>query len=452
MHLHILGIGGTFMAGIARLAVESGHRVSGVDGPLYPPMSTQLDALGIEVHEGYTEDSLAPAPDLVIVGNAISRGNPAFERALSDGLPYASGPEWLKHNVLHSRHVIAVAGTHGKTTVSSLVAWMLEHAGLEPGFLIGGVAENFAVSARLGKGRVFVVEADEYDTALFDKRSKFLHYLPRTLVINNLEFDHADIFENLEAIERQFHHLVRTLPAEALIVRPAPDAAIDAVLAMGCWSRTATFGTDAGCDWRYERTAGDATLSIVPPGGEPLTAPTSLPGAHNAWNVLAAVAAADDVGVAPADALAALAEFRSVKRRLELRGEHRGIAVYDDFAHHPTAIAATIAALREVRPEGRVLAVLEPRSNTMRMGVHADTLADALSGAAYAAVYAPPEVAWNVAAALEGRPGCEVCASVVETLEAVLAHARSGDAILVMSNGAFDNIHERLLGALAESA
>ncbi|MGR8920835.1 MAG: UDP-N-acetylmuramate:L-alanyl-gamma-D-glutamyl-meso-diaminopimelate ligase, partial [Gammaproteobacteria bacterium] len=353
MHLHVLGIGGTFMAGMARLAVELGHEVTGSDQALYPPMSTQLEALGIRVFEGYDPAALDPAPDLVVVGNALSRGNPCVEHILSNDLPYASGPEWLERHVLPGRHVIAIAGTHGKTTTTSLTAWLLEATGLAPGFLIGGVAENFGVSARLGSGKAFVIEADEYDTAFFDKRSKFVHYHPRTLVINNLEFDHADIFDDLGAIQRQFHHLVRTMPAEARILRPAPYPAIDEVLERGVWSAVETFGTDAACDWRFRWAAGDpATFALEGPGGVACGSTTPLMGLHNAWNTAAAIAAAASVGVAPGLAAAALPDFASVRRRLELRGRPHGISVYDDFAHHPTAIAATIGALRATVDRG----------------------------------------------------------------------------------------------------
>ena len=449
MHLHILGIGGTFMAGVARLAVELGHRVTGADAHLYPPMSEQLEALGVMVMNGYDASALTPAPDIVIIGNALARGNPSVEYVLSNNLRYTSGPAWLYDEILRHRHVIAVAGTHGKTTVSSLVAWMLEHGGLEPGFLVGGVVENFGVSARLGKGPLFVVEADEYDTAFFDKRSKFVHYAPRTLVINNLEFDHADIFPDLAAIQRQFHHLLRTLPREALIVHPASDAAIDALLAMGQWSRALRFGAGDACEWRYAWSSSDQVLHITAPDGSEVHGTSPLLGAHNAHNVAGAVAAVADVGLPPAQALAALKEFTNVKRRLELRGRVAGVQVFDDFAHHPTAIAATIAALRpQVTPPGRIIAVSEMRSNTMRMGVHEHSLAAAFAAAAQTAILVPTDLSWDIASALRSLPGHELFTDSAALVATVADWARAGDAVLVMSNGAFDNVHARLLIAL----
>lgn len=451
MHVHILGIGGTFMAGVARLAVELGHRVTGADANLYPPMSDQLDALGVAVADGYDVSALKPDPDIVIIGNALTRGNPSVEYVLSKNLRYTSGPAWLHDEILRHRHVIAVAGTHGKTTVSSLVAWMLEHGGFEPGFLIGGVVENFGVSARLGKGRLFVVEADEYDTAFFDKRSKFVHYAPRTLIINNLEFDHADIFPDLAAISRQLHHLIRTLPREALIVYPTPDTAIDAVLAMGQWSRAERFGTTGPCEWCYAWASDNQSLRITAPDDSESHGLSPLLGAHNAHNVAAAVAAAADVGLEPTRALAALDEFTNVKRRLELRGHVAGVQVFDDFAHHPTAIAATIAALRtRVKPPGRIIAVSEMRSNTMRMGVHEHSLAGAFAAAERTAILVPAELSWDIAAALRSLPGHELFTDSAVLVATVAKWARAGDAILVMSNGAFDNVHTRLLSTLEQ--
>lgn len=450
MHIHILGIGGTFMAGMARLAVAQGHQVTGADERLYPPMSTQLEELGISVAEGYDAAALSPAPDVVVIGNALARGNPALEYVLEQGLPYLSGPAWLEQHVLPGRHVIAVAGTHGKTTVTSLVTWMLDHAGLEPGFLVGGVLENFGISARLGQNPFFVIEADEYDTAFFDKRSKFIHYHPRTLIINNLEFDHADIFPDLAAIQRQFHHLIRTLPASATILRPAPDPAIDAVLELGCWSGRQTFGTESRCDWRFDWEDGpEPHITVSAPGGATATAAMSLLGEHNAWNITAAAAAAQSAGVDVATALASLAGFANVRRRLELRGEARGVRVYDDFAHHPTAIAATIAALRSHVGNARIIALLEPRSNTMRMGVHEHTLARALVEADRAAILVPEGLTWDIRSAMAGYSHIECFAGADSLLEQVAHHARPGDHVLVMSNGAFADIHNRLLARLA---
>ncbi len=441
------------MAGLARIAVECGHRVTGADTGLYPPMSTQLDALGIEVVDGYGITGLTPAPDLVIIGNALSRGQPAVEFVLSKGIPYTSGPAWLRDEVLLRRHVIAIAGTHGKTTVSSLVTWMLEHAGLAPGFLVGGVLENFGLSARLGSGSVFVIEADEYDTAFFDKRSKFIHYAPRTLVINNLEFDHADIFPDLAAITRQFHHLIRTLPREALILRPQPDPAIDTLLAQGCWSRVATFSNADAADWRFSfDSEASLPLTLTDSAGQVVHAATPLFGLHNAWNAVAATAAVADVGVAPAAALAALAGFANVKRRLECRGERAGVRVFDDFAHHPTAIAATIAALRSRAGSGRIIAVTEMRSNTMRLGVHRETLAPSLAAADEIVILDPGTLSWDLRAAFSALSHCHIHGGIEDVVRTAVSLARSGDCILVMSNGAFDHIHQRLLDALGVRA
>jgi UDP-N-acetylmuramate: L-alanyl-gamma-D-glutamyl-meso-diaminopimelate ligase len=424
MHVHILGICGTFMAGIAAIAREAGHRVTGSDAAAWPPMSTQLEALGITVMRGYEAAHLQPAPDVVIVGNVITRGNAAIEHVIDAGLPYVSGPQWLAENVLRGRHVLAVAGTHGKTTTSSLLAWLLEDAGLAPGFLIGGVPQNFGVSARLGQGKFFVVEADEYDTAFFDKRSKFVHYGARTLVLNNLEFDHADIFPDLAAIERQFHHLVRTVPRSGRIVANGRDAAIQRVLAQGCWSE-------------LERFDGSTLGEFASP----------LAGEHNRLNAIAAIRAAAHAGVPVERSLAALARFRNVKRRLELVGEARGVKIYDDFAHHPTAIEVTIDALR--RTPGRILAVLEPRSNTMRMGAIATALAGSLRHADHTFVLARPDLKWDARGVLGALGGKLSVRDALEPLVADIAGAaRSGDRVLVMSNGDFGGIHGKLVAAL----
>jgi len=447
MRLHILGICGTFMAGIAALAREAGHTVTGSDANAWPPMSTQLEALGITVLPGYDPAHLQPAPDVVVVGNVITRGNPAIEYVLNAGLPYISGPQWLAENVLHGRHVLAVAGTHGKTTTTSVLAWLLEHAGLEPGFLVGGVPVNFGVSARLGKGRHFVIEADEYDTAFFDKRSKFLHYHPRTAILNNLEYDHADIFPDLAAIERQFHHLIRTVPGDGLLVVNGADANLARVLGMGCWSGVEYFDDARG--WTAQRQGQGFAVALRDVGQG--SAHTPMAGAHNRSNALAAIAAAAHAGVPAAAALRGLESFGGVKRRLELRGEVRGVQVYDDFAHHPTAIAVTIAALREqLGGGGRILALLEPRSNTMRLGGHAETLADSLRDAALSFVYARPDLKWDAQGAL-GSLGerLRVHTQLDDLVADVVARARPGDRLLVMSNGDFGGVHERLLAALA---
>ena len=444
MHLHILGICGTFMAGIAAIAREAGHTVTGSDANAWPPMSTQLEALGITVMSGYDPAHLQPAPDIVVVGNVVSRGNPAMEAVLDQGLPYVSGPQWLAENVLRGRHVLAVAGTHGKTTTTALLAWLLEHAGLQPGFLVGGVPLNFGLSARLGAGDCFVIEADEYDTAFFDKRSKFVHYRPRTCILNNLEYDHADIFPDLAAIERQFHHLVRTVPGRGRLIVNGAEPALARVLAQGCWSPVTWFNDDRG--WQAEGRPGG--LILRQQGRETARWETPLPGAHNRANTLAAVAAAESLGI-PLPVLAeGLAGFRSVRRRLELRGEVAGVRVYDDFAHHPTAIALTIEALRE-HGGGRVLAVLEPRSNSMRIGSHAQQLAPSLAAADHCYILARPDLEWDARTTLaELKPPLTLGASVDELIEALAADVRAGDRVLVMSNGDFGDLHTRLLGRL----
>ncbi|HEY7841133.1 MAG TPA: UDP-N-acetylmuramate:L-alanyl-gamma-D-glutamyl-meso-diaminopimelate ligase [Gammaproteobacteria bacterium] len=449
MKIHLLGICGTFMGGIAVLARELGHSVTGSDHNIYPPMSDQLRAHGIRVQDGYSVGHLEPRPDLVVIGNALSRGNPCVEHVLNEGIPYASGPEWLAREVLRGRHVLAVSGTHGKTTGSAMLAWILEAAGQRPGFLIGGVPDNFGDTARLGTGPCFVVEADEYDSAFFDKRSKFVHYRPQTLIINNIEYDHADIFADLEAIRRQFHHLIRTVPGKGQLIVREGDTEIRQVLAQGCWTPVSTFG--AGGEWQGHLPGRDAGRFEVRRGGQVLgTVQWGLLGQHNVENALAAIAAAAVAGVDPARSCAALGEFRGVARRLQHLGDPGGVHVYDDFAHHPTAIAATLAALRSRAGAARILAVLEPRSNTMRMGVHRDALPAALAGADEVFVYRPPGVNWDRgstgAAAAAGR--WRVHASVEEIVQSVAAAARSGDNVLIMSNGGFEGIQKRLLARL----
>jgi UDP-N-acetylmuramate: L-alanyl-gamma-D-glutamyl-meso-diaminopimelate ligase len=450
MHLHILGICGTFMGGVALLARAMGHQVSGSDAHVYPPMSTQLEAAGIELMEGYEPAHLQPAPDVVVVGNAMSRGNPAVEYMLDQGLPYTSGPQWLAEHVLQGRWVLAVAGTHGKTSTASLLAWILEDAGLNPGFLIGGVPENFGVSARLGDAPFFVVEADEYDTAFFDKRSKFVHYHPRTLVLNNLEFDHADIFDDLEMIQRQFHHLMRTVPGSGLVVAPLYDGNLAEVLDMGCWSPVEYFEPELEAGWHAENVAADCSAFDVVCEGERVgRAEWDLIGRHNLANALAALAAARHAGVPPRVAIEALSRFRNVKRRMELRGEIDGVRVYDDFAHHPTAIRTTLDGLRGQVGGERIIAVLEPRSNTMKRGVLAERLADALQNADHVCLYASKDLQWDARQIL--RP-LDRRAEVFEDTHGIVVRvaqmARPGDHILVMSNGGFEGIHQRLLYAL----
>ena len=451
MHIHILGICGTFMGGIAQLARATGHRVTGCDANVYPPMSTQLEAAGIELIEGFDVEQIALAPDIFVVGNAISRGNPLLEEILDRGLPYVSGPQWLADNILRGRWVLAVAGTHGKTTTASMLAWILDDAGLAPGFLIGGVPMNFGVSARfagkLADSPFFVIEADEYETAFCDKRSKFIHYRPRTVVLNNLEFDHADIFADLSAIETQFHHLVRTLPRNGLVVANAAEASLDRVLARGCWTPVERFNAADG--WRREGDDADGALRLF--SGDRLLGSThwTLTGAHNRANAVAALLAARHVGVPLEKGLDALMRFENVKRRMELRGTVRGVSVFDDFAHHPTAIATTVGGLRRrIGREGRILAVLEPRSNTMKLGVMKAQLPESLREADRIYCYAA-NLGWDAREALLPLGDVAVVADDLDALVArVVADARHGDQILVMSNGGFGGVHAKLLAAL----
>jgi UDP-N-acetylmuramate: L-alanyl-gamma-D-glutamyl-meso-diaminopimelate ligase len=473
MHIHILGICGTFMGSLAILAKQLGFEVSGCDANVYPPMSTQLEEQGIRLCEGFDPKHLRPAPDMVIIGNAMSRGNPSVEYVLDRGIRYTSGPEWLAQNVLYGRWVLGVAGTHGKTTTSAMLAWILEYAGMKPGYLIGGVTNNLPASASLGDSIFFVVEADEYDSAFFDKRSKFIHYAPRTTILNNLEFDHADIFDDLEAIKRQFHHLVRTLPGNGLILSGEGEEALEDVLARGCWTPRQSFGVDSvaadslallengGVYWDAELIRDDGSkfaLAKMGVGGEPLAQVQiewQMTGRHNVNNAVAAIAAAHHAGVEVFTAAEALNQFRGVKRRMELRGERRGIRVYDDFAHHPTAIETTLdgmAAKIEADRGGaaqRLVAVIEPASNTMRAGFHQDTLV--------AACHAADEVVWRRPsdsgldfAALEANNPVPSCSfdDVDEIVGHLAKHSRSGDHIVIMSNGGFGGIHDKLLRAL----
>ncbi len=451
MHIHILGIGGTFMAGVAILARQLGHTVTGSDQALYPPMSTQLASQGIDCFDGYHADHLHPEPDCVIIGNAMVRGNPEVEAVLDRNLYYISGPQWLADNVLRGRWVLAVSGTHGKTTTTSMLAWILQFADLKTGFLVGGIPENFGVSASLGESPFFVIEADEYDTAYFDKRSKFVHYRPRTLIINNLEFDHADIFPDLAAIQTQFHHLVRALPARGLIVHP-PQSSINTVLQRECWTDRETVGS-AGCDWQALLNDNSGSQFQVCFQGQIVgTVQWSLLGRHNVHNALAAIAAARHAGVPVGIACQALAEFKNVKRRLELRGTVNEIKVYDDFAHHPTAIAATIAALRSHIGQQRLIAVLEPRSNSMKQGVFRDQLADSLQEADQVIVHQPAELTWSLATALQSLNNVQLFDDYDRLLHALVETAQAGDHILIMSNGGFANLHTRLLDALQARA
>lgn len=452
MRIHILGICGTFMGGIAILARQMGYTVTGSDANVYPPMSTQLEEQGITLHQGYDPAPLDPAPDLVVIGNAMSRGNASIEYVLNRGLPYISGPQFLADYILKDRWVLAVAGTHGKTTTSSMVAWILEYAKLKPGFLIGGVPENFGISARLGDIPFFVVEADEYDTAFFDKRSKFVHYRPRTVILNNLEFDHADIFENLDAIKRQFHHLVRTVPGNGLIVAPVDDPNITDVINMGAWTPIEYFDSAAVEQpetdlWNARDVAPDGSAFAVYWGDIHVgNVQWELLGMHNVHNALAAIAAARHAGVIAHEAVAALNEFKNVKRRMEVRGVVNGITVYDDFAHHPTAITLTLDGLRKKVGNATIIAILEPRSNTMRMGVHAETLGPSLEAADEVILYNPPDLGWDLNVVVETLGGrAKVFDDIKNIVSYVAGYARSGDHILVMSNGGFGGIHQKLL-------
>ncbi len=450
MHLHVLGICGTFMGGLAALAREAGHRVTGCDANVYPPMSDQLAALGIELIEGYDAGQLALAPDLFVIGNAITRGNPLLEALLDANAKYTSGPQWLADHVLAGRHVLAVAGTHGKTGTTSMLAWILEKAGLAPGFLVGGVPLDFKVSARLGASSApFVIEADEYDTAFFDKRSKFVHYRPRTAILNNLEFDHADIFDSLADIERQFHHLVRTIPSHGRIVVNARDDALQRVLAMGCWSEVQRFGAKKEAPGMLRARGEPHAFDVLRGGLKIARVDWSLLGEHNQLNALAAIGAAEHVGVSADTSARALAEFTNVRRRLELRGVVGGVSVYDDFAHHPTAMRTTIDGLRRKVGEARILAVFEPRSNTMKLGAVKAQLPWALEEADIAFCHAG-DLSWDAVQALAPMGDRAVVAKSIDALvERIVATARAGDHVLCMSNGGFGGIHTKLLDALA---
>ncbi|HXM83109.1 MAG TPA: UDP-N-acetylmuramate:L-alanyl-gamma-D-glutamyl-meso-diaminopimelate ligase [Burkholderiales bacterium] len=449
-HLHILGICGTFMGGIAAIAKTAGYRVTGCDANVYPPMSEQLAALGIELTEGFGEDQLALRPNVWVIGNVVTRGNPLVEAILDSGERYVSGPQWLAENVLGGRHVLAVAGTHGKTTASAMLAWVLERAGHCPGFLIGGVPLDFPVSARLTGSPCFVIEADEYDTAFFDKRSKFVHYHPRTAILNNLEFDHADIFADLEAIERQFHHFVRIVPRSGLIVANGADAAVQRVLERGCWTPVESFGVPGG--WEAGEPDAQGGFEVAWRGRVLGRLRWQQVGAHNRMNALAAIAAARHVGVEPAKALEALGSFSGVRRRMQVRGSARGVTIYDDFAHHPTAIRTAIEGLRQREKQGRILAVLEPRSNTMKRGVLKDALPASVEPADRVYVYTEG-LSWDAPAVFARLGKRARCVTDLDVLvAAVAAEARAGDHILVMSNGGFGGIHEKLLAKLGQGA
>ncbi len=458
MHIHILGICGTFMGGLAVLAKEAGHKVTGCDANVYPPMSTQLEAQGIELIQGFSAEQTQLKPDLYVVGNVVSRGNPLIEEILNRSLPYVSGPQWIGEHILHDKWVLAVAGTHGKTTTSAMLAWILEDAGYSPGFLIGGVPMNFGISARLSGDKpsdFFVIEADEYDTAFFDKRSKFVHYHAKTAVMNNLEYDHADIFPDIGAIETQFHHLVRTVPSVGRLIVNGDEASLRRVLKRGCWSELETFGVGSDVDWTLVEHPG-GSFDVVFKGDNVATVNWGLTGAHNRANALAALAAARNVGVPVAQAAESLSRFESVKRRMEVRGVVNNITVYDDFAHHPTAIATTVGGLRQKlgtgENSGRILAVLEPRSNTMKLGAMKDALPGSLREADLVFGFGSQQaLGWSLSDSL--RPLGDIAHSFDQLdflVQAILDAARPGDHILVMSNGGFGGVHQKLLDALAK--
>ncbi|MFG0637260.1 UDP-N-acetylmuramate:L-alanyl-gamma-D-glutamyl-meso-diaminopimelate ligase [Acinetobacter soli] len=453
MHLHILGICGTFMGSLALLARDLGHKVTGSDANVYPPMSTQLERAGIELMQGYDRSHLQPHPDLVIVGNAMKRGIDAIEYMLNQGLPYISGPQFLADHVLQGKHVLGVAGTHGKTTTTTMLAWVLDQAGLNPGFLIGGVPLGFSESARLGGGKYFCVEADEYDSAFFDKRSKFVHYHPKTAILNNLEFDHADIFDDLAAIQKQFHHLVRTIPSEGCIISPTTETNIDEVLAMGCWTpvvRTSLNANDAQIS-AEQLSADGSHFKILEHGVVQGEVRWNMTGQHSVANALATIAAAQHVGVSIAQACEALSAFGGVKRRMELLGTIRGIEVYDDFAHHPTAIETTLDGARQRLGNRRLWAVIEPRSNTMRMGSHKEGLADAARLADEVIWYQPEGLDWDLQPVIEAAVNsAQVSHSLDEIIQRIRSEAAEGDAVVIMSNGGFGGLHQKLISALQD--
>ncbi|MDP9009794.1 MAG: UDP-N-acetylmuramate:L-alanyl-gamma-D-glutamyl-meso-diaminopimelate ligase [Pseudomonadota bacterium] len=455
-HIHILGIGGTFMGGVAAIAKAAGFRVTGSDLNVYPPMSTQLEALGIEFVQGYGAAQLDLKPDMVVVGNALSRGSPVIEAMLDRGMAYTSGPLWLAEQVLHDRHVIAVTGTHGKTTTTAMLTWILEHAGLNPGYLVGGVPSNFDSSARLGAPPFFVIEADEYDTAFFDKRAKFVHYRPRTAILNNLEYDHADIYPDVASIRRQFNQLLRTVPGAGRLIVNAQDAELAATLRDGCWTPAESFslaqdGAIPSADWsaHIAKDSAASRFAVHFQGREVAHVAWKLIGEHNVMNGLAAIGAAQHVGVPPERAAQALNAFRGVKRRMEVRGEVAGVTVYDDFAHHPTAIETTLKGLRARVGAARIIAVLEPRSNTMKLGVHREQLAPALALADKSWFLNSPDLGWDLGSAVSSMGDRVSLAGTVEVLvKGLAAQARTGDHVLVMSNGGFGGVHEKLLAAL----
>ena len=451
MHIHILGICGTFMGGLAIIARQQGHQVSGSDQNVYPPMSDQLAQQGITLMSGYSADNLAHKPDLVIIGNALSRGNPEVEAVLNQGLPYTSGAQWLADHVLQGKWVLGVAGTHGKTTTTSMLTWILQHQGLNPSFLIGGVPLNFSVSARLTDSPYFVLEADEYDSAFFDKRSKFVHYRPRTAILNNLEFDHADIFPDLDAIKKQFHHLVRTIPSEGLIISPEKESNINDVLNMGCWTPTVKTSVNANAQWNAVLQQADGScFSIYLDGEEQGTVQWSLTGEHNVYNALSAIVAAHHIGVSASAAITALTEFKNVKRRMEVIAKTDTVTLYDDFAHHPTAIQTTLDGLRKQVGKERVIAIVEPRSNTMRLGTHNETLAQSFNTADLAIIYQAANLNWDLSQLSQQADNILICTSLEEIVAQVTQQAALGGHFVIMSNGSFGGLYQKLQAALIQ--
>jgi UDP-N-acetylmuramate: L-alanyl-gamma-D-glutamyl-meso-diaminopimelate ligase len=450
LHIHILGICGTFMGGLAVIARQLGYQVSGSDQNVYPPMSTQLEEQGIQLMEGYRPENLAGNPDLVIIGNALSRGNPEVEAVLNKGFHYVSGPQWLAEHVLQNKWVLGVAGTHGKTTTTSMLSWILEYQGFQPGFLIGGIPLNFGISARLGDSNFFVIEADEYDSAFFDKRSKFVHYRPKTAILNNLEFDHADIFPDLDAIKKQFHHLVRTVPGEGLIISPEIDTNINDVLSMGCWTPRVITAINGTATWNAELLKSDGSqFNVLYENTEQGCVDWTLTGNHNVFNALSAISAAHHVGILAKDAIKALASFKNVKRRMEVIAKINGVTLYDDFAHHPTAIETTLDGLRKQVGNSRIIAIVEPRSNTMRMGVHTETLALSLKAADLALIYQPEKMNWDLSGLKKYATNIEICPSLEAIITKLKFEAKLGGHFVLMSNGSFGGIYQQLQNELA---
>ncbi|MDQ7091844.1 MAG: UDP-N-acetylmuramate:L-alanyl-gamma-D-glutamyl-meso-diaminopimelate ligase [Methylococcales bacterium] len=445
MHIHILGICGTFMGGLALIARELGHQVSGSDENVYPPMSTQLEEQGVSLIQGYQASNLDIEPDLIIIGNALSRGNAEVEAVLNKNLPYISGAQWLSEHVLQKKWVLAVAGTHGKTTTTSMLAWVLEHQGFQPGFLIGGVALNFSISARLGQSDFFIIEADEYDCAFFDKRSKFVHYRPRTLVINNLEYDHADIFPDLAAIQRQFHHLLRTVPSDGLVIAPENNKDIETVLKMGSWTPISYTGINQDSEWDAQLIKADGTaFEVFFKGKSQGIVQWTLTGNHNVYNALSAIVSARHIGILPRDAIIALGKFKNVKRRMEVIAKIKGVTLYDDFAHHPTAIKTTLAGLRNQVGDKQIIALVDPRSNTMKMGIHNKTLAGSLKAADIAIIYQPDALDWTLSTLEKGTQIIKICKTLDEVIRCVMDHISSESYCVLMSNGSFGGLHQRL--------